>query len=1281
MIQEGLVPRRYLSRNGAMKKMKFRVTALLTAILIVGTSTAYATDRFVDPVAGSDANVGAGCIASGGAACKTIAAAIGVADPGDTIKLAAGTYVPAAVITIAKKLITIQGPGFGTSPSGRTLGGAGEAIIDASALPYAFEIKEDNVTIEGLDIKGGASTWTGISVFGGYDLWTIQKNFIHGMTLSNPGSSILEVSHAIHALGGGTSGARLDISGVNIFDNEISAIGGANQGGFNVSAGTGIYISSITGTDVTKCALVTMAQCGAWIHGNVIFGLKVGKNTVKQGPPVNDATGKEPTAGIVVLQDDDPDRFNKSVLIEGNTYVGVSGTEKLDNAVFIDIGDSKVVEDNSIAGTFVDVTSYVVNKDRKATIDEVKLAPFFKTLDVNVFGPGTDGYFEFDADAKANSPSTSTIVSLTPTTATTLAVEERGTTGSIKLSRDTAGDFNVREGAKLVYDGSTLTTMTLTGTSGNDLLTVDFNNGNPMPASVSYTGGAGFDKIVMRGTVQEAGDETITMTGPADGTIVFDNTGTGNFGFTTTLTFAGLEPIDDLVTVNGTYTINATSTVKNEINIIDGPKLFATQTFQVNSGATPSFELVNFANKKTVKIKGSDTKDDTFTVFTTDGSPAPLILSLELIGNASGVAGTPDYFVVRPSKDFPITVTGTATGADGDFLFIDCANTGIAPCPIPVIPTGSFTPAGFKTVTFSEIENTGASYVGLNDLEITKAITDFPAGAHPGDDVTYLITVTNKTGGAIATPIYVTDVIDHRLSLVETTVLASVGTLIEKNTWSIPSLAAGASATLTYKAIVNTALTPDIVNYASILNPNDVDGNNTAFATLKMLDIFRFPLKAPIQATLFFQTSAGPRYIVGLKGGAVDPRFPGAVLCRVPDTNPTAGWDGALGNQWYSCHNGLPSKGGIPSPLEVTDLFQDSAGRIWLTTWGFDGLYFSDNGGKSWTSATPDLTGGPGGLPDGIADGWAQIYAITEDITGTLFISANNGDFYRSFDRGVTWKKGAQLPLGSADTPTSLEADPTFPGKVYAGTFGDTLYVTPGNFGETWIKPTGTGIGAGAGVIFDIEFDPISGEIFIGTAKGVYHSADGGNTWAGLNFSFPFPTNPPEIRHLTFDATGRLFVATWGFGVWKSDNWQATSLAQFALKNSNVMDLAVLPDGTLFVATDEPNTFTYTATSIATGVEDEIVGDELPSEFQLSQNYPNPFNPTTNIEFALPQTAQVRLAVYDLLGRRVALLVDGSLTAGQHRVSFEASNLPSGMYLYRLSTPTGAVTKKMVLLK
>ena len=104
-----------------------------------------------------------------------------------------------------------------------------------------------------------------------------------------------------------------------------------------------------------------------------------------------------------------------------------------------------------------------------------------------------------------------------------------------------------------------------------------------------------------------------------------------------------------------------------------------------------------------------------------------------------------------------------------------------------------------------------------------------------------------------------------------------------------------------------------------------------------------------------------------------------------------------------------------------------------------------------------------------------------------------------------------------------------------------------------------------------------------------------------------------------------------------------------------------------------------TATVVST--EDDPLAGQIPDEFRLYGNYPNPFNPSTRIAFALPGEQHVRLEVYDLLGRRVALLLDEVRTAGQHAVDFDAAALSSGVYLYRITAGDFSHTRKMMLMK
>lgn len=88
-----------------------------------------------------------------------------------------------------------------------------------------------------------------------------------------------------------------------------------------------------------------------------------------------------------------------------------------------------------------------------------------------------------------------------------------------------------------------------------------------------------------------------------------------------------------------------------------------------------------------------------------------------------------------------------------------------------------------------------------------------------------------------------------------------------------------------------------------------------------------------------------------------------------------------------------------------------------------------------------------------------------------------------------------------------------------------------------------------------------------------------------------------------------------------------------------------------------------------------------PHRYALGANFPNPFNPTTQIKFSLPQATKVELAIYDLLGRRVAKLVDGKRQGGQHKVTFDASYLSSGVYIYQLKADNFSESRKMLLVK
>jgi len=90
---------------------------------------------------------------------------------------------------------------------------------------------------------------------------------------------------------------------------------------------------------------------------------------------------------------------------------------------------------------------------------------------------------------------------------------------------------------------------------------------------------------------------------------------------------------------------------------------------------------------------------------------------------------------------------------------------------------------------------------------------------------------------------------------------------------------------------------------------------------------------------------------------------------------------------------------------------------------------------------------------------------------------------------------------------------------------------------------------------------------------------------------------------------------------------------------------------------------------------------DLPKTVSLDQNYPNPFNPSTVIRYQLPNNNRVNLQVFDMLGREIATLVDEPKSAGHHSVTFNAENLASGIYIYRLKTGSTVITKQFTLIK
>lgn len=163
--------------------------------------------------------------------------------------------------------------------------------------------------------------------------------------------------------------------------------------------------------------------------------------------------------------------------------------------------------------------------------------------------------------------------------------------------------------------------------------------------------------------------------------------------------------------------------------------------------------------------------------------------------------------------------------------------------------------------------------------------------------------------------------------------------------------------------------------------------------------------------------------------------------------------------------------------------------------------------------------------------------------------------------------------------------------------------------------------------------------------------------------SIGYPRYSPDDRKVVFQRS------QW------SGMYDIPTLRQIQLKESKTepagSSIEIMSEGML------PTWFAIE--SHATDVE--LPGEAAPTEFNLTQNYPNPFNPQTVIAYRLPCKGKVRLTVYDIQGKEVAVLANGEQEAGMNQVIFDGSGLASGVYLYRLETNHTVETRRMVLLK
>lgn len=189
----------------------------------------------------------------------------------------------------------------------------------------------------------------------------------------------------------------------------------------------------------------------------------------------------------------------------------------------------------------------------------------------------------------------------------------------------------------------------------------------------------------------------------------------------------------------------------------------------------------------------------------------------------------------------------------------------------------------------------------------------------------------------------------------------------------------------------------------------------------------------------------------------------------------------------------------------------------------------------------------------------------------------------------------------------------------------------------------------------------------------------GHNGWGGSLF-----IDRHGNAHITSNETsGNFYTGNLYYATNRTGSWVSSPLLTDGATYNGVMAVGI--DGRGHALAYNGNTFaTQEIVAIHTAGPVTSVGDTpemIAGQFRLEQNFPNPFNPTTTISYQLSGVNVVTLKVYDLLGREVATLVNGTKEPGNYRVNWNASNLPSGAYIYRLTVDGKSVSKRLMLLK
>jgi hypothetical protein len=358
-------------------------------------------------------------------------------------------------------------------------------------------------------------------------------------------------------------------------------------------------------------------------------------------------------------------------------------------------------------------------------------------------------------------------------------------------------------------------------------------------------------------------------------------------------------------------------------------------------------------------------------------------------------------------------------------------------------------------------------------------------------------------------------------------------------------------------------------------------------------------------------------------------------------------------------------------------------------------VFLSTNNGEDWSNVSNGLNCG---AIESLAINDTNIFAGS--VEGGVFLSTNMGANWTSVSSGL----GNLFVRALLVTPNGTGGT-----NLYAGTMGGGIFISTNN-GTNWTSVNAGLMNLGVSSLDYIQNDEGDIILFAGTGSGVFVSINNGANWTQTALNTNYVQSLTISGEDIFASTGRLFLSTDRGALWTDVTTGLSNLPVFALATYENNVFALTNWGNIFLSTNNGadweliNEGIIDTLVLAIGINDSYifasgVGEgiwrrpisemitnientiELPKTFTIEQNYPNPFNPGTTIKYSVPKLSFVTIKIYDVLGSEVAALVNEEKPIGRYEVTFDATQLPSGVYFYRLQAGSFVQTRKMILLK